>query len=67
MANLPTERIVLWFGIGIAAAAYLYWSALGFSRGEGWSSVPALRALGALAGITLLTVLLRLIRSIDES
>lgn len=67
MTNLPPERLVLAFGLGIAAVAYVYWTAVGIDRGEGWTGVPSMRALVALGGAGVLALLLRLIRSIDES
>ena len=67
MRDLPTERLVLVFGIAIAASAYVYWTVVGLGRGDDWSSVPANRALIVLGGVLLLAGLLRLIRAIDES
>lgn len=55
------------FGVGIALAAYIYWTVVGLGRGEGWTNVPSLRALFALGSVILLAVLLRVIRAIDES
>lgn len=67
MTRLPSERLVLGFGIGIALSAYIYWTVVGLNRGEGWTNVPSLRALFALGSVILLAVLLRVIRAIDES
>ncbi|GAB5534141.1 MAG: hypothetical protein Rubg2KO_03900 [Rubricoccaceae bacterium] len=67
VSNLPSERLVLLFGVGIALAAYLYWTAVGLRQGEGWTDVPALRALFVLGSVGLLAGLLRVIRAIDES
>lgn len=55
------------FGVGIALAAYVYWTVVGLERGEGWTDVPALRALFVLGSVCLLAGLLRIIRAIDES
>lgn len=55
------------FGVGIALAAYIYWTVVGVSRGEGWTDAPALRALFVFASVALLAGLLRLIRAIDDS
>ena len=65
--GLPSERLVLGFGIVIAACAYAYWSTIELGRGEGVTATPSLRALVVLGGTLLLAGLLRLIRSIDES
>ena len=67
MAKLPSEHLVVMFGLGIALAAYLYWTVVGLDRGEGWTDVPALRALVVLGSVGLLALLLRVIRAIDES
>jgi len=67
VSNLPPERLVLMFGAGIALAAYVYWTVIGLGRGEGWTDIPALRALFVLGSVGLLAGLLRLIRAIDES
>lgn len=66
MSRLPSEHLVLRFGVGIALAAYVYWTVVGLRRGEGWTTVPSLRALFALASVILLAVLLRVIRAIDD-
>jgi len=47
--NLPTERLVLAFGCGIAAVAYLYWTVEAVRHGVGWSSIASLRAGVVLA------------------
>ena len=65
--GLPSERLVLGFGIVIAACAYAYWSAVEVGRGEGLTATPSLRALVVLGGTLLLAGLLRLIRSIDDT
>ena len=65
--GLPSERLILGFGIAIALCAYAYWSAIELGRGEGVTATPALRAVVVLGGTLLLAGLLRLIRSIDES
>ena len=67
MSNLPSERLVMWFGVGIALAAYIYWTVVGLGRGEGWTGIPAFRALFVLGSVSVLAVLLRMIRAIDES
>ena len=67
MTNLPSDRLVVMFGVGIALAAYIYWTVVGLGRGEGWSDIPALRALFVLSSVCLLALLLRVIRAIDES
>ena len=67
MSNLPSERLVMMFGVGIALAAYIYWTAVGLGRGEGWTNIPSLRALFVLGSVLLLAGLLRVIRAIDES
>lgn len=60
--RLPTEQLVLGFGVAIAAATYLYWT---------WelpslSSLPAERAGFGLAAVLLLALVLRAVRAVDE-
>lgn len=60
--RLPTERLVLGFGVAIAAATYAYWT---------WelpqlSALPAARAGFGLAAVLLLALVLRAIRAVDE-
>ena len=57
--NLPTERLVLAFGCGIAAAAYLYWTLQAIDLGLGWTSVASLRAAVVLGATVLLALVLR--------
>ena len=57
--NLPTERLVLAFGCGIAAAAYLYWTVEALQLGLGWTSTASLRAAVVLGGTALLALVLR--------
>lgn len=57
--NLPTERLVLAFGCGIAAVAYLYWTVEAAHLGLGWTSVASLRAGVVLVGTLLLALVLR--------
>ena len=64
--NLPSERLVLAFGVGIAGAAYVYWTVQGLRLGVGWPSVAALRAAVPLGATLLLAVLLRAVRSLHD-
>ena len=57
--NLPTDRLVLAFGAGIAAVAYGYWTVETARLGLGWSAVPAVRAGVVLVGTVLLALVLR--------
>ncbi|WP_420454212.1 hypothetical protein [Rubrivirga sp.] len=57
--NLPTERLVLAFGCGIAAVAYLYWTVEAVQLGLGWSSIASVRAGVVLVGTVLLALVLR--------
>ncbi len=57
--NLPTERLVLAFGGGIAAAAYLYWTVEAVRLGLGWTSIASARAGVVLAATVLLALVLR--------
>ena len=57
--NLPTERLVLAFGCGIAAVAYLYWTVEAIQLGLGWTSIASARAGVVLAGTALLALVLR--------
>lgn len=56
----PYERLVLGFGAAIAAVSYLYWTSVGMDRGDGWTSLPASRALFALGAAVILALVLRL-------
>ena len=60
--NLPTERLVLVFGCGIAAVAYLYWTIEAIQLGLGWTSIASLRAGVVLLGTVLLALLLRAVK-----
>ena len=60
--RLPTERLVLGFGVAIAAVTYAYWT---------WelpalSALPAQRAGFALGAVLLLALVLRAVRRVDE-
>ena len=67
MSGLPSERLVLAFGLVIAACAYAYWTTVELGRGEGLTVNPAYRALFVIGGVSILAGLLRLIRAIDET
>ena len=60
--NLPPERLVLAFGCGIAAVAYVYWTVEAVQMGLGWTRVASLRAGVTLAGTLLLALVLRAAR-----
>jgi hypothetical protein len=64
--NLPSERLVLAFGCGIAAVAYVYWTAWAVERGLGWTSVASVRAAVPLAATALLALLLRAVRFVHD-
>lgn len=64
--NLPSERLVLALGGGIAAVAYVYWTIEGFRLGVSWTSVAAIRAAVPLAATLLLALLLRAVRSLHD-
>ena len=56
----PFEKLVLGFGSLIAASAYLYWTYIGFTTGEGWTGNPAGRAFVVLGASALLALVFRL-------
>ncbi len=64
--DLPTERLVLAFGCGIAAAAYLYWTVEAVRLGLGWTSVASVRAAVVLGGTVLLALVLRAARNLND-
>ena len=65
--NLPTERLVLVFGCGIAAAAYLYWTVEAVRLGLGWTSIASLRSAVVLGATVLLALVLRAARHLNDS
>jgi hypothetical protein len=64
--NLPSERLILAFGVGLAAAAYAYWTVDSLRAGLGWTGGASLRAGGVLGAMLLLAVILRAIRAVSE-
>lgn len=54
------EKLVLGFGSAIALLAYLYWTYVGISAGEGWTGAPAARAFVVLGASALLALVFRL-------
>lgn len=60
--NLPTERLVLFAGCGIAAVAYVYWTVEAVRLGLGWTSDASLRAGVALGATLALALVLRAAR-----
>ena len=56
----PFEKLVLRFGSVIAAAAYFYWTYIGYASGEGWTSNAAARAFVVLGATALLALVFRL-------
>ncbi|HIG75721.1 MAG TPA: hypothetical protein EYQ24_14420 [Bacteroidetes bacterium] len=60
MSPPPFEKLVLGFGTAIAAVTYLYWTYVGVSAGEGWTSEPAARAFVVLGASTVLALVFRL-------
>ena len=63
--NLPTERLVLAFGVGIAVVAYGYWTVQGLRFGEGWTGVASLRAGVVLGAVLLLALVLRAAKRVN--
>lgn len=55
----PYERLVLGFGVALAAAAYVYWMAVGVRYGEPWAATAALRAASVLAATLLMALVMR--------
>lgn len=64
--NLPNERHLLRFGIGIAAIAYVYWTVEALRLGLGWGSEGSMRAGMALGAMLLVAVVVRIIRRVNE-
>ena len=60
--NLPTEKLVLAFGVGIAVLAYGYWTVRSLRLGEGLGGVASLRAGVVLGAILLLALVLRAVK-----
>ncbi|MFN3597419.1 MAG: hypothetical protein ACK41D_09135 [Rubricoccaceae bacterium] len=55
----PYERLVLGFGAALAAAAYVYWMAVGIRYSEPWAATAAMRAAFVLAGTLLMALVMR--------
>lgn len=64
--NLPSDALVLGFGVAIAAATYVYWTVLEWSRAGAVTSLPAQRAGIALAATLLLTLVLHAARALND-
>ena len=64
--NLPSERLVLAFGVAIAGAAYVYWTVQGVRLGLGWTSTASVRAAVALGGVLLLALVLRAAKRVNR-
>ena len=58
-SSLPSERLVLSFGVAIAACAYAYWAWSGIDRGVPWAATATLRAGMVLGAFLLLAIVLR--------
>ena len=56
----PYEKLVLGFGVALAAVAYVYWTAISASRGDALGATAASRALFILGASALLALVLRL-------
>ena len=65
--NLPTERLVLVFGCGIAAVAYVYWTVEAARLGLGWTAIASLRAAVVLGATVLLALVLRAVRHANNA
>jgi hypothetical protein len=64
--NTPLHRLVLPFGLAIAAATFVYWTVLGYLRVGAWTSEGLFRALFALGAILLLALVLRCVRWVED-
>ncbi|MEM1116328.1 MAG: hypothetical protein AAF845_07080 [Bacteroidota bacterium] len=63
--NLPTERLVLAFGAGIAVLAYGYWTVRELRLGEGLTGIASLRAGVVLGAMILLALVLRAVKAVN--
>ncbi len=61
------DQILLPFGLGIAAAAFVYWTALGYSHYGVFTGDGAFRAAFALGAVGLLALVLRLAQWVNRS
>lgn len=59
-SRLPTERLVLTFGVGIAVCTYAYWAWRVMDLGVPWAGVATLRAGVVLGAFLLLALILRI-------
>ena len=64
--NLPTERLVLTFGVGIAVAAYGYWTLHSLRLGLGVTATASLRAGVVLTAVLLLALVLRVATRVNR-
>ena len=62
----PLHRLVLPFGLVIAASAFVYWTALGYLRFGAWLPEGLLRATFALGAVLLLAGVLRIAQWVTE-
>lgn len=63
---LPSERLVLAFGLGIAATAYGYWTYQSLRDGLGVTSPASRRAGVALGALLLLALVLRAVARVNR-
>lgn len=64
--NLPSERLILAFGVGIAAAAYGYWTYRSIQLGLGVTETASIRAGVVLGALLLLALLLRAVAHVNQ-
>lgn len=60
--SLPSYKLILSFGLGIAAVTFVFWTVLGYLRFEAWTPDGLFRAVFVLGAVLLLAAVLRLVR-----
>ncbi len=62
----PLDKLVLLFGLVIAAGTFVYWTVLGYLHFETWTPDGLFRAVFVLGAVLLLAGVLRLAQWLTE-
>ena len=64
--NAPRYTLVLTFGLVLAAAAFVYWTVIGYAHFDTWTPDGLFRAVFVLGAVGLLAGVLRLARWLTD-